>query len=251
MINLDQISISLGGRTVVDSVTAELRPGRLHVVAGPNGAGKSTLLKAISGLLPVAKGQIRLDDADVARLNARRRAERLAYLPQERSLAWDLPAVDVAALGAQHLAPEAARQKAFAELESLGLKEEAARGVFRLSGGQRARVLLARVLLTPVRMFVLDEPLTALDPAWQRHILTRLKQRAEEGHTVVISLHDLHLTAQFADEVLLMQAGKLITAGPPEKAFTSYHLREVFNVRGDLVRDEGTRMLRIDPAPLL
>ncbi len=251
MINLDQISISLGGRTVVDSVAAELKPGRLHVVAGPNGAGKSTLLKAIAGLLPVAKGQIRLDDADVARLTARSRADRLAYLPQDRTVAWDLPAVDVAALGLQHLAPEAARQKAFAELEALGLKDEATRGVFRLSGGQRARVLLARVLLSPVRIFVLDEPLTALDPAWQRHILTRLKRRAEDGQTVVISLHDLHLTAQFADEVLLMQAGRLVTAGSPEKAFTSYHLREVFNLKGDLVRDEGTRTLRIDPSPLL
>ncbi|MBW8735398.1 MAG: ABC transporter ATP-binding protein, partial [Asticcacaulis sp.] len=243
MVTLDSVSIALGGRTVVDGVSVELKPGRLHVVAGPNGAGKSTLLKAIAGLLPLAKGQIRLDDADVARLNARQRAERLAYLPQERTVAWDLPAVDIAALGARHLAPEVARQKAFAELESLGLKDDAVRGVFRLSGGQRARVLLARVLLTPVRIFVLDEPLTALDPAWQRHILTRLKQRAAEGQTIVISLHDLHLTAQFADEVLLMQSGKLITAGAPEKAFTSYHLREVFKLKGDLVRDEGTRML--------
>ncbi len=251
MVTLDTISISLGGRNVVDGVSAELKAGRLHVVAGPNGAGKSTLLKAMAGLLPVAKGQIRLDDADVARLNARQRAERLAYLPQDRTVAWDLPAVDIAALGARHLAPEAARQKAFEELDALGLKDEATRGVFRLSGGQRARVLLARVLLSPVRILVLDEPLTALDPAWQRHVLTRLKQKAEAGLTVVISLHDLHLTAQFADEVLLMQSSKLVTAGAPEKAFTSYHLREVFKLKGDLVRDEGTRMLRIDPSPLL
>jgi len=251
MVTLDTLSITLGGRTVVDGVAAELKPGRLHVVAGPNGAGKSTLLKGMAGLLPVAKGHVRLDDADVARLNARQRAERLAYLPQERTIAWDLPAVEVAALGVQHLPPEEARQRAFAELEALGLKDDATRGVFRLSGGQRARVLLARVLLSPARIFVLDEPLTALDPAWQRHVLTRLKQRAEDGNTVIISLHDLHLTAQFADEVLLMQAGKLVTAGPPEKAFTSYHLREVFNLKGDLVRDEGTRMLRIDPTPLL
>ena len=234
---LENVSISLSGQNVVREAGARLPPGRLYVLVGPNGAGKTTLLKAMASLLPLSFGTISLDEVDLAGLTPLRRAERIAYLPQERTIAWNLSSVDIASLGAQHLTPDMARQKAFAELQALGLQEVSDRGVFSLSGGQRARVLLARVLVSPAEVYLLDEPLIALDPAWQRRVLMRLRERTEAGQTVVLSLHDLHLAAQFADYILLMDQGRLVAIDIPEKVFTPKLLSEVFHLDGKLVRN--------------
>ncbi len=250
-LQLDQVDVRLGGHVVVHDVTATLAPGKLHVIVGPNGAGKSTLLKASAALLPLSEGAVKLDGADLDKMPPQRRAERLAYLPQERGIAWDLAAADVAALGAQHLPPAEARARAVTELTTLGLGDLVERGVFSLSGGQRARVLLARVLCSPADIYVLDEPLIALDPAWQRQILLRLKAKAAAGATVIASLHDLHLTAQFADEVLLMHQGKLIKKGPPDQVFTRSLLKDVFSLMGELVREDGKPVLKIENQPML
>jgi len=250
-LQLDQVDVRLGGHVVVHDVTATLAPGKLHVIVGPNGAGKSTLLKAAAALLPLSEGAVKLDGADLDKMPPTRRAERLAYLPQERGIAWDLAAADVAALGAQHLPAAEARAKAVTELTTLGLGDLVDRGVFSLSGGQRARVLLARVLCSRADIYVLDEPLIALDPAWQRQVLLRLKARAAAGATVIASLHDLHLTAQFADEILLMHQGKLIKKGPPDQVFTRSLLKDVFSLMGELVREDGKPVLKIENQPML
>jgi iron complex transport system ATP-binding protein len=250
-VQLDQVDVRLGGHVVVHDVSANLAPGKLHIIVGPNGAGKSTLLKAMAALLPLGEGAVKLDGVEIAKLTPPRRAERMAYLPQERGIAWDLACADVAALGAQHLPPVEARAKAVAELTILGMGDLVERGVFSLSGGQRARVLLARVLCTKADVFLLDEPLIALDPAWQRQVLLRLKARAAAGATVIASLHDLHLTAQFADEVLLMHQGKLVRKGTPDQVFTRSLMKDVFSLMGELVREDGKPVLKIDNTPML
>ena len=250
-LQLDQVDVRLGGHVVVHDISASLTPGKLHVIVGPNGAGKSTLLKAMAALLPLGGGMIKLDGAEIDKLSPAKRAERMAYLPQERGIAWDLSCTEVAALGAQHLPPDEARAKAVAELTTLGMGDLVDRGVFSLSGGQRARVLLARVLCTQADVFLLDEPLIALDPAWQRQVLLRLKARAAAGATVIASLHDLYLTAQFADEVLLMHQGKLVRKGSPDQVFTRSLLKDVFSLMGELVREDGKPVLKIDNTPML
>ncbi len=249
-LKLNLVSVQLGGRLVLDRISIGFVPGQLHVLAGPNGAGKSTLLKAMAALLPVNAGNISLNGADVVRMTPSRRADHIAYMPQERTIAWDLAAVDVAALGASHLAPEMARQRAYEELMALGLKDAADRGVFSLSGGQRARVLLARVLCGRADVYLLDEPLTALDPAWQRQVLMQLQQKAAEGATVIVSLHDLPLTAQFADNVMLLNDGHIAASGPPENVFNGGTLRDVFNLSGELTRRDGTLHLQLAAVPV-
>ena len=248
---IQNISVKLGRETVIRDVSAELTPGKLYILVGPNGAGKTTLLKAMASLIGLESGIVSYNGLDVTAMRPSVRAAHIAYLPQERSIAWDLSCIDIAALGAQHLPPELARQKALAELQSLGLQENADRGVFSLSGGQRARVLLSRVLIGPSDVLLFDEPLIALDPAWQRQVLIRLKQRAEAGQTVILSLHDLHLAAQFADTVLLMHKGQLVKMDTPEKVFVSKLLSDVFNLKGELSSGDGQRTLRLESSPLL
>jgi iron complex transport system ATP-binding protein len=250
-LKLNQVSVQLGGQLVLDRISIGFAPGQLHVLAGPNGAGKSTLLKAMAALLSVNTGNVSLNGTDVACMTPPRRADHIAYMPQERTIAWDLAAVDVAALGASHLAPEMARQRAYEELTVLGLKDVADRGVFGLSGGQRARVLLARVLCGRADVYLLDEPLTALDPAWQRQVLMRLRQKTAEGGTVIVSLHDLPLTAQFADTVVLLKEGHTIASGPPENVFNSGTLRDVFNLSGELILRDGGLHLQLAAAPVV
>ncbi|MFT4077140.1 MAG: ABC transporter ATP-binding protein [Asticcacaulis sp.] len=248
---IQNVNVKLGKETVLRDISAELAPGKLYVLVGPNGAGKTTLLKAMASLLPLQSGMISYNGLDLAVQRPGVRAEHIAYLPQERGIAWNLSCVDVAALGAQHLAPDLARQKAFAELQGLGLQEVADRGVFGLSGGQRARVLLARVLVSRADVLLLDEPLIALDPAWQRQVLVRLKQRAEAGQTVILSLHDLHLAAQFANTVLLLNGGQLVKMDTPENIFTARLLSDVFHLKGELVSQDGQTVLRLESLPLL
>jgi iron complex transport system ATP-binding protein len=250
-LKLNLVSVQLGGHVVLDRLSTTFAPGQVHVLAGPNGAGKSTLLKAMAALLPVNTGNISLNGADVARMTPQHRADHIAYMPQERTIAWDLPAVDVAALGASHLTPEMARQRAYEELTALGLKDVSDRGVFSLSGGQRARVLLARVLASRAGVYLLDEPLTALDPAWQRQVLKRLQEKAAEGATVIVSLHDLPLTVQFADNAVLLKDGHIAASGPPEKVFNGGILRDVFNLSGELIRRDGTLHLQLAATPVI
>ncbi|MFT4090897.1 MAG: ABC transporter ATP-binding protein, partial [Asticcacaulis sp.] len=133
-----------------------------------------------------------------------------------------------------------------AMLERVGLAALSDQGVFNLSGGQRARVLLARLMATQCPVMVLDEPLAALDPAWQRQVLWLLKQMAAAGHTVIVSLHDIGLAVQMCDEVLVLSEGRLIAQGAPDDVISPQVLRDVFGLSGAV--HEGH--LRVDALPV-
>jgi len=235
MIEIKNLSVTLGRTVAVDGLTARFGAGRLYGLVGPNGSGKTTLLKALTGLLPVT-GELRLEGERVAEMSPGQRASRIAYLPQERQVAWNLSAREIVALGAMRRPERERAALAEALLERVGLGERAGQGIFSLSGGQRARVLLARLMATQCPVMVLDEPLAALDPAWQRQVLRVLKQLAAEGHTVIVSLHDLGLSVQMCDEVLVLNAGRLVAQGAPETVICPELLREVFGLSGE-VRD--------------
>lgn len=216
----------LGGRTVLDAVDLAVAAGELVAVVGPNGAGKSSVIRALAGLLPLTAGQARLDGADLATLSPRIRAERAAYLPQERRIAWNLPAVEVAALGAPFLtdAPERAR----AALDEVEASHLADRGVAEMSGGERARVLLARALATGSQGLLADEPTAGLDPEAQLMVLDRLKARASAGQAILVSLHDLALAARFADRVVVLKGGRVVADAAPMAALTPAVMAETF-----------------------
>jgi len=249
-ITLERVSVDYNYQEILHDLTSTMAAGRLYVVVGPNGAGKSTLLKSIAGLNPVRAGSIRLDGARVSAMPAMLRAQKIAYLPQERSIAWDLPCHEIVALGAQHLSGDAKQTAVDQELHALGLSELSSKGVFSLSGGQRARALIARVMVSPAELYIMDEPLIALDPAWQRQVLTQLRKKALSGRTVIISLHDLQLAAQFADQVILMHEGRIEAVDTPERVFVGPVLERVFHLRGELETRSGLRVLNLESLPL-
>ena len=220
----------LGGRTVLDGADVLVEAGQLVAVVGPNGAGKSSLIRAFAGLLPLTGGVVRLQGDDVTTLSLRARAARVAYLPQEGRIAWNLPAIEVAALGAPFLSGPEAMAAARAALDEVEAGHLADRGVAEMSGGERARVLLARALAAHAPALLADEPTAGLDPDAQLMVLERLKARAAAGQAVLVSLHDLGLAARFADRVVVMNAGQVEAHAAPLEALTPEIMARVFGL---------------------
>ena len=217
------LSVTLGGRAVLRDVSLSLSSGHLVALVGPNGAGKTTLLRALAGLLP-SQGEIHVGGEALSSLRLRERARRFAYLPQGHVVHWPLPARDIVALGRYpHGATDPARltpkdaeavQRAMQATDVVGFSE---RRVTELSGGERSRVALARVLAVEAPVMLADEPTASLDPRYQIDVMTNLRNAADGGMLVIVVTHDLGLAARFADTVLVLSEGRLVARARPPK----------------------------------
>ncbi len=232
LLELNGVVARMGAATVLDGVSFSVAAGELVALCGPNGAGKSSAVRAALGLTPLHSGAARLGGEDVRGLSERERGARAAYLPQERHIAWNLPAIEVAALGAPFLSGAAALDRAKAALDEVGAAHLAERGVAEMSGGERARVLLARALVVQAPLLLADEPIAGLDPDAQLLVLERLRARADAGGGVLVSLHDLTLAARIADRVVVLDAGRVVADGAPVEALSPAVLRTTFNLDG-------------------
>jgi iron complex transport system ATP-binding protein len=231
---LDRAVVRLAGRAVLDGASLMVAPGEVLGVVGPNGAGKTTLLRALLGLAPLAAGAAELGGRPVAGLGEAQRAGLAAYLPQERRIAWSLPAWRIAALGAADRPAPAAAAAARAALARVGMSDLADRGVLEMSGGERGRVLLARLLATRAPLLVADEPTTGLDPDAQLLALELLREEAAAGRAVVVTLHDLTLAARSCDRLVVLKAGAVAADGAPTQALRPEILSQVFGLAGAL-----------------
>lgn len=247
-LTVDCVSVMLGRRLALDGVDARLRPGRVTAILGPNGAGKSTLLKAAAALLPLSGGTVTLGHDPVGSLDPRARARAIGYLPQDAQVGWNMIAREVVALGrlahrSAFAAPSPEDRAAITRaLEATETQELADRPIGELSGGERARVLLARVLAGSPCWLLADEPLASLDPSHQADLLDRLRAFAGEGRGVAIVLHDLVQAQRAADDALLLDRGRVVAFGPAAEVLTPANLQAVFGVRVIAARD-GERLL--------
>jgi iron complex transport system ATP-binding protein len=232
-----------GRKTVLDAASLSVSAGEMVGVVGPNGAGKTSLLRAGLGVLPSVAGEARLSDRPVAQLKPHERARLVGYLPQDRRAAWNLPARMVAALGASDLADDAADALALEMLDRVGAGDLADRGVLDMSGGERARVLLARLLATRAPLLVADEPVAGLDPDAQLLTLDLLRDEAARGAGVVVTLHDLGLAARSCDRIVVVEAGRVVADAAPREALSRDVLKRVFRLDGELVETEAGPVL--------
>ncbi|HLZ78150.1 MAG TPA: ABC transporter ATP-binding protein [Sphingomonas sp.] len=230
------LEVSLGGRPVLSGIDLRLDSGGLIGVIGPNGAGKSTLARAMLALVPPAAGRVLIDGSDAARLRAPELARRIAYLPQGQELHWPLSVERLIGLGRlPHLAPFSrigaadgtAIEAAMRDTGTLALRHRIAT---ELSGGERARVMLARALATGAPALIADEPLASLDPGHQMEVMALLANRAQAGLLVIVVLHDLSVAARFCDRLLLIDAGRLVADGAPGDVLTDAALAEVYGI---------------------
>jgi iron complex transport system ATP-binding protein len=240
------LSLAVGGAVIAQGISLTIRPGELVALLGPNGAGKTTLLRAAMGLIAPAGGTVRLGGDDPRALSPAARARRCAYLPQTRQAAWPVRARDVIALGrfahgaAPHRLSPADRAAVDAAIEACGLTALQHRAVDALSGGEQARVHIARALAAHAPMVLADEPAAALDPLHQDRIMRLLRRFADEGGAALVVMHDPTLAARHADRLLWMAHGAIIADGPPRATLTPQTLARAYGVRAEVIdRPDG------------
>lgn len=253
LLAVDGLRVSLGGKPVLHGMSFALREGEFVGLIGPNGAGKSTLLRASLGLLP-AEGDVTIAGRPSASMSARQRARHIAYLPQEREIGWRVSVETLVSLS------RTARKRGFAgldptdrakiseamvrmEIEGFGL-----RAASELSGGEKARVLIARALAQDAPLLLADEPTAGLDPAHQIALMSLFRDLALEGRGVVASLHDLGLAARWCSRLLLVDRGAIVADGAPRDVLTVERLRSVYGVDAHLgdAEDGGMLVIPID-----
>jgi iron complex transport system ATP-binding protein len=238
-LKLHEASVTVNGGKLLHAVSFELTPRKLVGLLGPNGAGKTTAVRALLGLQPLNGGQALLDGQPSHSLTPKQRALRVSYLPQARKLAWPIGVREAIALGRfayggplGRLSPAdaAALEAAIACCSLSGFED---RSVTSLSGGELARVHLARALASQAPALIADEPTAALDPGHSFDVLAMLQAQARTGQAVLVVLHDLALAARFCDEIILLNQGKLVIQAPPQEAMTPAILAEVYGVQAD------------------
>jgi iron complex transport system ATP-binding protein len=236
LLTASNLSVTLSGREVLHEVSLSLQRRHLVALVGPNGAGKTTLLRALAGLQS-STGTIHVAGDALASLTLRERAKRFGYLPQGHVVHWPLDVKDVVALGRYpHGATDPARltssDKAAVERAMLAtdVVAFADRRVTELSGGERSRVALARVLAVEAPIVLADEPTASLDPRYQIDVMKNLRDVADRGVLVIVVTHDLGLAARFADTVLVMSDGRLAAQGAPQQALSDDIVADVFRI---------------------
>lgn len=251
MLSANNLGIKRGGRAVLTDISVRFTPGKFSAILGPNGAGKSTFLNCLAGLLSPNEGSATLDGADLHLMPARNRARAIGLLPQSAETHWGISAEALVALGRYPhqlgwgISP-ADRAAIDAAMTATDTHPFAARSVNALSGGERARVLMARVLAGEPQWILADEPLANLDPGHQIDMLHLLRAEADKGRGVVAVLHDLGSALRFADHIVLLHQGRLFAEGTAEAVLTTHNLREVYGVEAEITGETVTVTSRSD-----
>ena len=247
MLELKKLSAGYPGRDVLRNVDLNFTPGRVTVLLGPNGCGKSTLLRAACGLLPVSGGEVLLDGIPLTDYRPQQIAQKIAYLPQSRSV----PNITARRMVLHGRFPYLSYPRRYRRedyeaadraLEQVDALEIADRSVAELSGGQRQKVYLAMALAQDTETILMDEPTTYLDIRHQMEVMALARTLAQQGKAVVLVLHDLCLAMEIADEIVVLWDGRLQQAGTPEEVFASGVLNRVMGIALSRTRtEEGWR----------
>lgn len=249
LLAVSDLRVRLGGRTVVDGISFSLAPGEFVGLIGPNGAGKSSVLRALAGILPYS-GSIRIDEKESRGLAASRRALVLAFLPQERDVAWNISVEALVSLGRSPYLPALSSLRSNdieavkTALRRMDVEGFRSRRITELSGGERARVLLARALAQETPLLLTDEPTGGLDPAHNLSLMSVLAGLAREGKSVIASTHDLGLAAANCTRLILLDAGSIVADGPPAEVLTADRMRSVYGVETHIGAVDGQMIVQ-------
>ena len=241
-LNVRDLSVSLRGEDILNQISFEAKSGEFIGLIGPNGAGKTTLLRAIMNFITY---QVVIDDVPTVKMTHHERAKWLSYLPQERDVAWPVSVETIVGLG-RHM-----QRSAFASLSQIDhdviakamvqmdVAKFAKKSVQELSGGEKARVLIARLLAQGSPLILADEPVSGLDPAHQLSLMQCFADLAQTGKTVIASLHDLSLSAHRCTRLIMLEKGRIIADGTPQAVLTAENLRNVYKIEADISHKDG------------
>ena len=251
----DQISLSLSGsEQLLHSVSLEVSPAELVVLIGPNGAGKSSLMKTMAGVVPPDDGRLQLDKVNFADVKPAERARRLAYLPQKLELAWPNKVRDVVALGRYAYGASPGRltgdDRLYVEeaLSVCDLTQFADRRADTLSGGEVSRMHFARILAGQPQYILADEPVAALDPRQQFRIMELILSFVKAGGGALIVLHDLQLAARYADKLVWLDKGRVVSTGKVADTMTAERISSVYGVEANIEHaEQGLKVSFVGP----
>lgn len=247
------LGVSLGGRRVVEEVSITVESGEFIGLIGPNGAGKTTFMKAVLGLV-AHEGGIFLSGQDNRQLDERKRSRLVSYLPQEREVNWPLPVEKVVALGRAYAGDRrlASRDRGAERIEEamsrMGISHLRGRAISELSGGEQARVLIARALAQDAPLLLADEPTAGLDPAHQITLMQRLLDMTKEGGSVIACLHEIPLAARWCTRIVVFDRGGLAADGKPAEVLQPELMRRVYGV--EIITVDGDEGLFVVPSEL-
>jgi iron complex transport system ATP-binding protein len=251
LLSLHKASVTTKGAAILTDVSLSVAIGQMVGLLGPNGAGKTTAARALLGLQTLTSGSATLNGKDAHRLASKDRARIVSYLPQARKMAWPISVRDMVGLGRYshgdrfgHLTTDD-HNAVNAALSDCDLSDLAQRSIATLSGGELARVHLARTFVARAQALVVDEPTNALDPRHAFDSLARLKQRAGEGNGVLVILHDLVAAARYCDQIVLLDKGKVVAGGAPRDVLTTSNLARVYRIAANW---EGDALRLIGPS---
>jgi iron complex transport system ATP-binding protein len=242
-----RVTVSRGGRAILDDVSLRTDSGEFIAVIGPNGAGKSTLLMTLAGLLRPDAGAISLDRIPLADVARKQLARKRAYLPQNPVCEWPISVERLVALGLTPMLPAfgelaAAHRVRIAQvLAGFDLLDRKDQPATTLSGGELTRAMLARALVGDPDILIVDEPMAGLDPRHTLDTVRRLHDLARGGKLVIAAVHDLTLAARYATRVLALKLGRLAANGAPDTVLTAALLRAVFDVEARIAGVDGGR----------
>lgn len=254
LLRVENLSVSRPKRIVVDDVTFAVGEGEFVGLIGPNGAGKSTLLRAILAQLPY-QGSVTLSGQESAQLKNIKRAQLLSYIAQDREISWNMRVDAVVQLGRLARLPQFSGlnaqddqlvAQAMQALEVDGLRDKPAR---ELSGGEQARVLIARALAQDTPLMLADEPVAGLDPAHQLGLMQVFQDLAAGGRSIICTLHDLGLAARWCSRLLLLKDGRLVADGAPEDILREDIVRDLYGV--EIYRAQTPDGLIIQPTHIV
>ncbi|MGI9220483.1 MAG: ABC transporter ATP-binding protein [Woeseiaceae bacterium] len=251
----EDITIRAGDTELVRSASVTLRTGELVAILGPNGAGKTSLLRAMIGAADTANGSVRLDQNELETLSITERAKLISYLPQRRPLAWPNKVRDIVALGrfahGAALGRLSAKDAAAVDhaISTCDLETLADRTADTLSGGEIARVHFARAMAARAPLLIADEPTAALDPLHQLGIAQLIRDFVATGGGALVVLHDVALAARFADRLIWMRDGRVVTEGPPQETLSTELMYDIYGVRAHVAHDERGFDVRIEATP--
>ena len=243
-LKVKEVEFSYASEPALKDVSIEVAAAEILGVVGPNGAGKTTLLRCIDRILTPQKGCILLDERDIKKMNRMELAKKIGYIPQSASQVFPATVFDTVLMGRRpHLGWRASEKdidKVLETLHMLHIEDLAMREINELSGGQLQKVRIARALAQEPDVLLLDEPTSNLDIKHQLEVMSIIKTIVKEkGISAIMAIHDLNLAARYADRIVMMNSGKIFSAGDPASVLTRDNIKQVYGVEANVNYNDG------------